>query len=254
MTAKIPQRYLDYLDFFKKYKNNLGYKGDYTRGEIEMVTDINLFEKCEKGAAHRMVTSGTPTKDAKIRAQIGIFDENRWGVSIHEPLRLPDGSYTTFNRWISWGSLESGFAGIVIAPFLTDQRMIFLKNFRNATKSWCLEFPRGGKDLGTSLIKTIKNELSEEIGAEIKGEPVSIGEIFPDSSVLSSRVVVYKAVISLSHTPSYEATEAIRGMVFLKKGELNKIITDQKFIDTDGQEYEFKDGYTLSTLTLLSNQ
>ena len=196
-SSKFTERYKEYLDFVEKYKSHLGYVGDYTKGEIEMIFDINLFPKCEEGAAERMFKSGASVEDARKRAQIGIFDENRWGLSVHEPLRLPDGSYTTFNRWISWGSLESGFAGVVIAPFTTDGKLIFLKNYRNATKNWCIEFPRGGKDLGNSLLKTVKNELSEEMGAEMIGDPQKIGEVFPDSAVLSSRVDIYKAVIEI---------------------------------------------------------
>lgn len=246
-------RYKEYLDFVKKYKKNLGYIGNHKKGEIEMVFDVNLFPECEKNSAKLMINAGVDPVDAKIRARIGVFDENKWGVSVHEPLRLPDGTYTTFNRWLSWGTLESGFAGIVIAPSLVDGRLIFLKNFRNATKNWCLEFPRGGKDLGNSLLKTLKNELSEEIGAELAGDPVKIGEVFPDSGVLASRVSIYKAIIKLTHFPKHESTEAIVGFVFLSKDEVSDLIKTQKYVDENGKEYEFKDGFTLSALTILIN-
>lgn len=248
------ERYKEYLDFVEKYKSHLGYVGDYNKGEIEMVFDINLFPQCEEGAKDRMIKSGASTTDAQKRAMIGIFDESRWGLSVHEPLRLPDGSYTTFNRWISWGTLESGFAGVVIAPFTTDGKLIFLKNYRNATKNWCIEFPRGGKDLGNSLLKTVKNELSEEMGAEMIGEPQKIGEVFPDSAVLFSRVEIYKAVIEITGKPQREATEAIKGLLIVDKEKLGDIVKNQEYKDTDGNIYEFKDGYSLSALTLLNNE
>lgn len=245
------ERYKEYLDFVEKYKSNLGYVGDYKKGEIEMIFDINLFPQCEEGAKDRMIKFGVSTADAQKRAMIGIFDESRWGLSVHEPLRLPDGSYTTFNRWISWGTLESGFAGVVIAPFTTDGKLIFLKNYRNATKNWCIEFPRGGKDLGNSLLKTVKNELSEEMGAEMIGEPQKIGEVFPDSAVLFSRVEIYKAVIEITGKPHREATEAIKGLLIVDKEKLGDIVKNQEYIDEDGKKYEFKDGYSLSALQLL---
>jgi len=248
------KRYQEYLDFVEKYKSHLGYVGDYSKGEIEMVFDINLFPQCEDGATERMVKSGASLEDARKRAMIGIFDENRWGVSVHEPLRLPDGSYTTFNRWISWGTLESGFAGVVIVPFTTDGKLIFLKNYRNATKNWCIEFPRGGKDLGNSLLKTVKNELSEEMGAAMIGDPQKIGEVFPDSAVLSSRVEIYKAVIEITGKPQRESTEAINGLLIVDSKELKEIIKNQEYKDNDGKVYEFKDGYSLSALTILSNE
>lgn len=247
-------RYQEYLDFVEKYKDNIGYKGDYTKGEIEMVFDINLFPQCEAGAVEIMVKAGTSQVDAEKRSKIGVFDENRWGVSIHEPLRLTNGSYTVFNRWISWGTLDSGFAGCVIAPITSNGKYAFLKNFRNATKVWCLEFPRGNKDIGNSLIKTVKAELSEEIGAEIIGEPKEIGSVCPDSAVLSSVVPIYKVEINFTGKPEHEVTEAIRGIVFLSKEELKEVLKKQKYIDNDGREYEFKDGFTLSALALLNNE
>lgn len=248
------ERYKEYLDFVEKYKSNLGYVGDYKKGEIEMIFDINLFPQCEEGSTERMIKSGASTADAQKRAMIGIFDESRWGLSVHEPLRLPDGSYTTFNRWISWGTLESGFAGVVIIPLTSDGKFIFLKNYRNATKNWCIEFPRGGKDLGNSLLTSVKNELSEEMGATMVGNPQKIGEVFPDSAVLSSRVEIYKAVIEITGEPQKEATEAISGLLIVDKEKLADIIKNQEYIDEDGKKYEFKDGYSLSALTLLNNE
>lgn len=245
-------RYLQYLDFVRKYSKNLGNKGDYKKGEIEMIFDISLFPACEEGSEERMVKTGVSLEDAKKRALIGIFDESRWGVSVHEPLRLPDGSYTTFNRWLSWGTLDSGHAGVVVAPFLSDGRLILLKTYRNATKNWCLEFPRGGKDVGNNIIKTVKNELSEEIGAELIEDPKKIGEVFPDSGVLASRVDIFSCKIKLTGAPEHESTEAIKGIVFMSKTDLKKVTREQKYTDQEGKVYEFKDGFTLSALTLLN--
>jgi ADP-ribose pyrophosphatase len=247
----IPQRYQDYLDFIKKYPKHLGYKGNYKKGEIEMVDDILLFPRCEEESVQRMVDSGVSLKDAKIRAEIGIFDQNRWGLSVHMPLRLPDGGYTTFNRWLSWGTLDSGYAGVVMVPSLTDGRLIFIKIFRNATRNWCIEFPRGAKDPGNSLLKTVKNELSEEMGASIVEDPKKLGEIFPDSGVLASKVEVFSVKIKITGAAEHEFTEAIKGLIFVSKKDLKSLIREQKYTDEDGKTYEFKDGFTLAALSLL---
>lgn len=245
------KRYCEYLDFVKKYPKYLGNKGNYKKGEIEMVTDISLFPKCEEGAVKIMIAAGTSPADAKRRGRVGVFDENRWGVSLHEPLRLPDGSYTTFNRWLSWGTLTSGYAGVVIAALTQDGRFIFLKTYRNATKSWCIEFPRGNKDIGNSLLKTLKNELSEETGAEIVEDPKKIGEVFPDSGVLASHVELFSVKVKITGIPEHEATEAIKGLLFMPQAEVKKMIKEQRYTDDTGRVYDFKDGFTLSALTLL---
>lgn len=238
------KRYQDYLDFVEKYKDNIGYKGDYTKGEIEIVNDINLFALCEEGAKKLMIDSGTSEEDASERSRIGVRDENRWGVSICQPLRLPDGSYTAFVRPISWGTLDSGTAGVVAVATLTDGRFILLNNYRFNVTSWSLEFPRGGKDPKTSILNMLKKELSEEIGAEVIGEPIKIGEVFPDSGFLASKVDVFKATVELTGEVSHEVTEAIKNLVFLTKEELIEKV----------KQGEIKDSYTLSALTLLNNE
>jgi ADP-ribose pyrophosphatase len=235
------KRYRDYLDFVGKYSRHLGIKGSYKKEEIEIVDDIALFPKCEEGAVKLMVDSGTDPSDAVKRSRIGLRDENRWGVNICEPLRLPDGSYTTFVRPVSWGTLSSGIAGVVVAPFLPDGRLILMKNFRHNVRTWCYEFPRGGKDPGNSLLKTLKHELSEEIGARILEDPVKIGEVFPDSGFLASKVEIFKAKVEITGVPSHEATEAIGSIRFVTPKKLRIMISGG----------EIKDGYTLSALGML---
>jgi len=244
-------RYQYYLEFISKYPKYFSLKGDYKKGEIEVVTDISLFSKCEESSAKIMMESGTGTADAEKRARIGIRDENRWGILICEPLRFSNGTYGTFVRPISWGALDSGIAGVVMAASLSDGRLIFLKNYRPNVRAWCLEFPRGAKDPGVSLLNNVKKELSEEMGARILEDPVKIGEMFPDSGFLGSRVEIYKAKVELTGISHNEVTEAIRGLVFMPKSEVAKIIKTQKYTDENGQVYEFKDGYTLSALALL---
>jgi len=235
------KRYKEYLDFVEKYSKHLGAKGDYKKGEIEIIDDISLFPGCEDGAVKLMVDSGVARTDAEKRARIGIRDENRWGVVICEPLRLPDASFTTFVRPISWGTLDSGIAGVVVVPLLPDRRFILLKTFRPNVRSWSLEFPRGGKDPGTSLLSMLKKELSEEMGARILEDPVRIGEVFPDSGFLASRVEIYRAKVEITGIGAHEATEAIKSLVFVSKEKLDDLV----------KSGEIKDGYTLSALALL---
>jgi ADP-ribose pyrophosphatase len=246
----LPQRYQDYLDFTRKYPKYLSNKGNCKKGEIETVVDIELFPKCEESAAGVMMSLGIPEKDAIKRSQIGVFDQSRWGITIHEPLKLPDGSYTVFSRSFSWSTLESGSAGVVTVPITADERYIFIKTYRNATKNWCLEFPRGGKDPGDSILKTLKKELSEEMGAQIIEDPKKIGEVFPDSAILASRVDIFLVKVKITGLADHEAAEAIRGLVFVPKSKIIDLLKTQEFSDTDGKKYEFKDGFTLSALGL----
>jgi 8-oxo-dGTP pyrophosphatase MutT (NUDIX family) len=246
------KRYQKYLEFAEKYKKFLGPIGDYKKGEIEIIQVPALFPACEEGAVKIMIQAGISPEEAVIRSKIGVKGESRWGVTLCEPFRLPDGSYSTYVRFISWGALDSGIAGVVIVPVLSDGRLVFIKNFRHTIRKWCLEFPRGAHDPGETILKTLKKELSEEIAAEITEDPTKLGEVFPDSGVLASRVELFSVKIKLTGLKAeHEATEAIKGLVFMPKSDVKNLLKSQKYVDEEGKEYEFKDGFTLSALALL---
>lgn len=238
------------MEFVEKHKKNLGYKGDWKKGEIEIVRDPKLFKKCEESAAQQMIKQGISESDAKERAQIGIRDRNRWGTSVCEPVKLPTGKLGTFVRFIPWGQLKDGIAGYMIMPVLSDDRFVFLKNFRNATRRWVIEFPRGAHDPGESMIKILKEELKFEIGGEMIEKPRLVGKVNPDSGVLSGDVEVYLIKTKTPMGPKPEITEAIGGLVLLPKREIDKLIKDGEYKDKEGRVYEFSDGFSMSAILM----
>ena len=252
--VRFPSRFQEYIKFRSKYRKFLGEIGDYKKGEIEIVLDSKLFEKCEESAARQMMAEWVSEKGAHERAKIGIREENRWGVSVCEPVRLPTGAYGTFVRFISWGQLETGVAGMVIIPVTKDGKLLLLKNFRNATRTWTLEFPRGTKDPGASLQKTLEEEVEEEGGARLLGKPELIGQITPDSGVLATQADVYFVRVEVYRRPVPQVTEAIKGIVFLTKEEFKKAIKEGQYKDKKGDVYEFSDGYTISAFAKASEK
>ena len=250
----LPIRFQEYIDFRGKYRKFFGEIGDYRKGEIEIVDDPKLFVKCEVSAAKQMIEEGISEREAHERAKIGIREENRWGVSVCEPVRLPTGAYGTFVRFISWGQLETGVAGMVIVPVTKDGKLLLLKNFRNATRTWALEFLRGTKDPGESLQKTLEEEVEEEGGARLLAKPKLIGQITPDSGVLATRADVYFVRVEVYRRPFPQVTEAIKGIVFLTKEEFKKAIKEGQYKDKKGEVYDFSDGYTISAFAKASER
>ncbi|MBL7036863.1 hypothetical protein ISR94_03430 [Candidatus Microgenomates bacterium] len=247
------KRYEEYLNFKKKYIKHWGYGGDWKKGEIELLEDIDLFSSAEKDAAKLIVSLGISASDAQKRSLVGVRDETRWGVTVCEPVKTPSGHLGTFVRFIPWSQIIGGVSGIVVVPVLSDGRFVFIKTFRNATRSWCLEFPRGIKDVGKDITDLISEELSLEAGAVLDGKPVKLGQVEPDDGAVFSVVDIYKVEVKITKEISTETMEAISGISILGKGEIKKLLKTQKYIDSDGKKYEFKDGFTLSALALLLN-
>lgn len=246
------KRYKKYLDFKSKYSKHWGIAGNWKKGEIEIVEDISLFPKCEEGSKKDVISKGFDPEKAEELTRIGIRDINKWGVTVCEPLRFPNGAYLTFVRMISWGQLGSEYAGVVIAPKLTDGRFVFVKSFRNATRNFCLEFPRGAKDVDKNMLKVIQSELSEEAGAIIIDGPNKIGEVFPDSGLLDSRVEINSCTVEIKSESHQELTESIMGIELLTEDQIKNALKSGLFKSKKGITFEFKDGFTLSALALLN--
>lgn len=243
-------RYQEYLDFVTKNAKFLGPKGDYTKGEIEIISDISLFPACEEAAKEQMMKQDVSESDACERGRVGIHDRNRWGLVVCEPVKLPHGgALGTFARFIPWGQLTDGSAGVCIAPVLTDGRFVLLKTFRNATREWCLEFPRGTQDPEVSVIKIIQNELKEEGGASLISNPELLGEVSTDSGVIGAKAKCYLAKVEITGDIETYVTEAVEGLVFMRKDKFEESLKSGFYREGE-RTYSFSDSFTISTYAL----
>jgi len=245
------RRYKEFLNFIKEYKDKFLLGGDYKKGEMEVITDISLFSKAEKISTERILKIGMTedVSEAEKWARINIIP-NGWGVWITEPVKFPpNGDLGTFSYFIHWGMLEQGLCGAVIIPKLSNGKFVLVKIYRVPTKTWSLEFPRGKSEPKTSVEKLIKNEIKEETGANI-GEPKLIGYIRPDDGIMSEKAANYLVEIkgeNKNHR-SEEAYEAIKGLAFLDKEDIEKAIIEGNF-KVGGVKFEFLDAFTISAFS-----
>lgn len=240
----MPSRIQEYFAFRRKYAERLGPKGDSTKGEIEILDNpIDIFQ-AEQTAAQRLINRGMPEKEAIKRVQVGVRAEDQWGAKISDAVKFPGGAFGTYVRDISWGKLETGTVGVAILPQLEDGRFVLTKAFRHATRDLVLEIPRGGMDVGASIVNTIKRELKEEGGVELAVDPVDLGSYAPDTGILESRVPLHFAKVRITDKPIPEESEAIGGLALLTKEQLQKALIHEKYTDSEGKTYDFTDGFT----------
>jgi ADP-ribose pyrophosphatase len=83
--------------------------------------------------------------------------ESPWCSFRLDEVRLPDGAE------IEYGVLESaGFAAVV--PVTEGGRVVLVRQWRQATRSFTLELPGGGLEKGEDPEETARRELLEETG------------------------------------------------------------------------------------------
>ena len=107
-------------------------------------------------------------------------------------------------------SQSDGVAGAVVVAVLND-KLLFLEQSRIATGyTQTLEFPRGSRDEGETPLDCAAREFREEIALDLT--PTSfkyLGEVRPDTGLLSSRVAVFCVKASIDESTMDISDESV---------------------------------------------
>lgn len=196
------------------------YVGDHQNGEIEIITDPQIIKR------HYTIDD------------LGVVFEDKYILVIRDPVRFPKGKFGTYLRIIEQSGLD-GPTGIVAIP-IRDNLVYLRKIFRHATRRWELEFPRGFRTKGQTPSDTVRQEISEELGFNIKSLQ-EIGYVNANTGLLTGSTLVYLAELDSGEPhPSIEEEEAIGEMVVLTYEQLKESIHNG----------DIRDSFTLSALQL----
>ena len=96
-----------------------------------------------------------------------------------------------------------------IIPFLDDNRIVLLKQYRHALKKYIWEIPAGTLDPQEEIISCAKRELIEETGYSASGWQ-KIGEITPVPGYSDERIHIYLATELQPAEQHLDADEVIQ--------------------------------------------
>lgn len=176
------------------------YKGDHTKGEIELINDDH-------------------SKD--------IVFENRFCKLYNDEVQFPSGAKGRFLRLAMTGK-----GSVAILPITEDGEMVFIKTFRNSARGWGYEVPKGYCDENEKPIVSAIRELREETGL-VSDDLEYVGLYHESPSTLQYGLHCFvarncKKVDNLK----LEESEAIDGVVKVKafkdlpKSDYNDSITE----------------------------
>jgi ADP-ribose pyrophosphatase len=191
---------------------------------FEILLDDAQICHAEKQVAENLRAVGAPAE----WAEVGVAFQDQYTLILRDAVRFPDGSLGTYIRMV--GPAEP-FPGVVILP-IWQGKVLLIRHFRHATRSWHLEIPRGfGVDADARV--SARRELEEEIEAsDIILQ--SLGQVYADAGASDSAVALFYAEIGSYGRP--ERHEAITGIEPVDVAELERMIRDG----------EVNDGYLLS--------
>lgn len=111
--------------------------------------------------------------------------------------------------------------GIVIVPITDENKIVLVEQFRHSPRIRTEELPRGFGEIGKGDLLTMRNELLEETGYDLKwGDHYPLGHLVTDSGKLHDIPLLVATRVGNKAKAQPEFTEAIYGMVEYSFSEL----------------------------------
>jgi len=176
------------------------FPGDRARGEIEIVREREVWSN----------------------ELVRLFDDD---------VRYPDvdGKAKT-GRQFRLARAADNADGVVVAPVLSDGRILLVRQFRHPLRRFIAELPRGSRERDEAPEDAAKRELSEETGYEA-AEIAPLGRVAPDSGQLATMPHLFAVVVGARRAPHTEATEAIDRTLALTFRELREACEAGDIVD-----------------------
>jgi ADP-ribose pyrophosphatase len=110
-----------------------------------------------------------------------------------------------------------------IIPFIKEDEIFLIKQYRHAVKETLYEIPAGTLDKGETFYTCAGRELEEEIGYRAGTlEPLII--LYPSPGILSETMHLFKATNLIKTQTNYQMDESIKGSVQLKLSDAVEMV------------------------------
>ena len=163
--------------------------------------------------------------------KIGVIYESPYSLFIVDLVLDKAGNIFTFERLI-----PQNIGAIICVPIYND-KFVLLKQYRHSVRAAQYAFPRGFGESGLSSEDNLKKEVREELDAEII-DTTFLGQIMPDSGILSSIVDVYYCNVTVPKPKI--GYEGIQQLCLVDASEFDRMI----------RSGEINDSFTLSSYAL----
>jgi ADP-ribose diphosphatase len=147
--------------------------------------------------------------------------ENQWITLYQDKVQVSSSGNTIEYTWYKSPDV------VVIVPFLDDNTLVMIKQFRYPLQKILLEFPAGHIDPGENMKTTAKRELLEETGYSAKVVE-HVYSYHPSVSKSMQLVHLFKATELARDKLRYEPRELITDIETLTVSQLKDLIKKRK--------------------------
>ena len=118
---------------------------------------------------------------------------------------------------------------VLIVPFLSKDKIIFIRQFRPVVNSYLYELPAGTREQGEALLSCAKREMAEETGYQ-GGVFKRIGKIYPVPGYSTEVITIFKAEQLVKTAFLAEPDEIIKTH-FFSRHHVKKLFHHRKIVD-----------------------
>ncbi len=171
LTTEQERRFQLYFRVMAELPGYMRTPGNFERGEIQLVLNMDEMAKIEKIWRVEFENSGRNPDHANI----GILYEDHVKWHLNHAVRVPRPDGTALLRgWdtVVWKNGIGSGKSVIVVPLTPDGRVVMVPAYRHTAGRWELELPGGGSMIASSHRECVKFELLEEAG-------YTAGEIIP---------------------------------------------------------------------------
>jgi ADP-ribose pyrophosphatase len=190
-------------------------------GGAVVALDPDGIAAIEATVGDRLEARGLP----RDWATVGVHYEDPYLFLMRDAITYADGTRVIHHRIARPGFGDR--SGAAVLPVM-EGRVLLLRHFRHATRSWQLEIPRGMIEPGATAAETAVTELAEEMGA-VATSVVHLAPMHTSTALSGAAVELFHATVSSIGAP--QASEGIAGIEALPVPELEAMIRDGRITD-----------------------
>ena len=147
--------------------------------------------------------------------------ENRWITLYQDRVQVASSGNTIEYTWYKSPDV------VVIVPFLDDNTLVMIKQFRYPLQKILLESPAGHVEDGENMMATAKRELLEETGY-FANEIERVYSYHPSVSNSRQLVHLFKATELSKDKPRHESTKVFTDIEIITICQLKNLIGKKK--------------------------
>lgn len=198
---------------------------------LRIITNVDEIGEWQKHKREQLRQSGKSSEWANI----GVVFDDPFFVILRDLVEFPGGFRNGYVRLYARTYLEGGAAIVVILPEM-DGKLLLIRQFRHATRSWHWEIPRGFGEVGIDSISQAIIELREEVDGVIS-EIVDLGDMYHNAAFDGNPVNLFLTrMISIGKS---QVEEGISETQWISVSKLEEMIADG----------EITDGFTIAAYT-----